>query len=245
MIRLIIIMKQAHDLDRVMEAVGSQADLTVIGIGSDYYRAIKLAQAEQPDIAVIDYQFDCGGLDVVTVVKRKSPGTSVILISPYDDEWRARDALIRGVSGYLLQNWDISILAGVIYMVHAGGYYISHRIVARTFRALPKFRMYRDFYRGRLPQGKGPARGCPGGAVPLSQTEWQIILLVGQGRNTKEISESLNLKMGTVRNYISNMMRKTGIHNRHRMALSLLEGGSPPGRQANLRDKCPVNCQDC
>jgi DNA-binding NarL/FixJ family response regulator len=219
-------MKQEHDLNCVMTVVNPHADLAVIGIGSDYYRAIKLAQAEQPDIAVIDYQLDYGGLDVISVVKRKSPGTAIVLVSPYDDEWRARDALNRGVSGYLIQKTDMNILAGVIYMAHAGGYYISYRIVARAFRALPKFHMYRKFYQGLFPQGKPLLQARDPNA--LSPTEWQIIYLVGQGKSTKEIGESLNLKMGTVRNYISTLMQKTGIHNRHRMAFAVLNNSLPP-----------------
>jgi DNA-binding NarL/FixJ family response regulator len=220
-------MKQEHDLNCVMAVLDPHADLAVIGIDSGYYGAIRLAQAEQPDIAVIDYQLDDGGLDAISIIKRKSPGTAIILVSPYDDEWRARDALNRGVSGYLVWKSDINILVSTIYMVHAGGCYISYRIVARAFRALPKLLLYRKFYQGLFPQGKSlfPASRD---SQDLSLTEWQIICLLGQGKSTKEIGESLNLKMGTVRNYISILMQKTGIHNRHRMAFFVLNNNSPP-----------------
>jgi DNA-binding NarL/FixJ family response regulator len=220
-------MKQQHDLNCVMTAVDPYADLAVIGIGSDYYGAIRLAQVEQPDIAVIDYQLDDGGLDAISVVKRKSPGTAIILVSPYNDVWRARDALNRGVSGYLVRKSDMNMLVSTIYMVHAGGCFISYRIVARAFRALPKLLMYRKIYQGLFPQGKSLLQARRD-YQDLSLTEWQIIGLLGQGKSTKEIGESLNLKMGTVRNYISILMQKTGIHNRHRMAFFVLNNNSPP-----------------
>jgi DNA-binding NarL/FixJ family response regulator len=225
MIRLMIIMEQEQDLLRVSAAAGSSADLRVVGTGTDPYQAIRLAETEQPDIAVIDCRIGGGETGIVSLVKRRSPGTAVILVSPREDEERAAEALSRGASAYLALKSDMDILAAVIYIVHAGGCYVSHRIVNRVFQILPGLFTYREFYRGLLPAGSAGVSPDRCGPVMLSSTEWQIIRMVGQGRTTKEVGGTLGLKEGTVRNYISALMRKTGIRSRYHMALFVLNHG--------------------
>jgi DNA-binding NarL/FixJ family response regulator len=227
MIRVIIVMRRRQDLSRIREAVDSQEDLTVAGTGTDSYQAIRLAETLQPGVAVIDYQLDYGGLDVIALLKRRSPGTSIILLSSNNDGRHALDALFKGVSGYLLRKPDIDILVNVIYAVRAGGYYISQRIMAHIFQTLPKpngaaLRQNPDFSRA------SKARITK--KTMLSRTELRILEFIGQGKGTKEIGEKLNLTMGTVRNYISTLMRKSGVHSRLEMARFVRNYGQPgPG----------------
>jgi DNA-binding NarL/FixJ family response regulator len=214
-------MKQKEDIDCILKAVDSCADLEVIGIGTDYYDAIKLADAEQPDIAVIDHQFEYGGLDIVSVLKRKSSGLAVILVSSHDDEGYIQNALNRGVSAYLQWKVDMDILVNIVFIVHEKGYYVvSYRFVLRVFRSLPRFRRYGESYQELLPY-KALSQRIQDFSF-LKPSEMQIIEFLGQGKTTKEISETLHLKMGTVRNYISLLMHKTGIRNRLKMARYVL-----------------------
>jgi DNA-binding NarL/FixJ family response regulator len=214
-------MKQKEDIDCIMKAVNSRADLAVIGVGTDYYDAIKLADAEQPDIAVIDHQFEYGGLDVVSVLKRKSPGIAVILVSSDDDEKYIQDALDRGVSAYLQWKVDMDILVNIVYIVHEKGcYVVSYRFVLRVFRSLPKFRRYGEPHQELLSYKALSRRISDFSSLNLS--ELRIVEYLGQGKTTKEISETLHLKMGTVRNYISVLMRKTKIRSRLQMARYIL-----------------------
>jgi DNA-binding NarL/FixJ family response regulator len=221
MIRLIIAMKQKEDIDCILKAVDSCADLEVIGIGTDYYDAIKLADAEQPDIAVIDHQLEYGGLDIVSVLKRKSTGLAVILVSSHDDEGYIQNALNRGVSAYLTRKIGMDILGVAAYLVHEKGcYVVSHRVGLRVFRSLPRFRRHRESY-PELRAYQAPSQRIADFSF-LKPSDLRIIEFLSQGKTTKEISETLHLKEGTVRNYISLLMRKTGIRNRLKMARYVL-----------------------
>ncbi|MDR2375184.1 MAG: response regulator transcription factor [Treponema sp.] len=220
MVRLIIAMNWEKELRHTRDILGIHADLSIIGTALDCYRVLQLVESEQPDIVVVDYYLDdIKGWDLIPVIKRKSPATSVLIISPYDDEDHAWDAMRRGVSGYLVRKFDMDILASAIQMVHTGGRYISHRIVSRV---LPKFRVYHEYYRESSSMKKDQAAGHPGILPNFSRTEWQIIEFISQGKTTKEIAEILNLKTGTVRNYISRLIRKTGGHSRAQMIFSAL-----------------------
>jgi DNA-binding NarL/FixJ family response regulator len=221
MIRLIVVLKQKEDIDCIMKAVDSRADLAVIGVGTTYYDAIKLADAEQPDIAVIDHQFEYGGLGIVAVLKRKSPGIAVILVSSYDNAGYIRDALSRGVSAYLQRKIDMDILINIVHIVHDQGcYVVSYRLVLRIFRSLPRLRRYGESYQELLTY-KTLTRRISDSPF-LNPSEMQIVKFLSQGKTTKEICETLHLKEGTVRNYISVLMRKTGSSSRMQMARSIL-----------------------
>jgi DNA-binding NarL/FixJ family response regulator len=220
MILLIIVLQRKQDLHSTILLLNSQADFSVIGSGTERYQALKLTEEEQPDIAIIDYHLDAGSsLEIIPVMKRKSSGTGIILFSPYDDENRALDAMRRGASGYLLQRSDMDMLISTIQMVQSGGRYISQRIVSRVFKALPELLMCREFYRdlsvgGKIVSGDDLA--------DLSPAQRQIVGFLNQGRSTKEIAETLGLKIGTIRNYISDLVRKTGSHTRSQMVNQIL-----------------------
>jgi DNA-binding NarL/FixJ family response regulator len=199
--------------------------VTVIGTGTSSYEVIKLTETKYPDIAVIDYQLDCGGPDIVSLVRRRSPGTSIILISSSNDSRRAVEALSSGASAYLLRKSDMDILGSIIYVVREGGHYISWRIMARIFQTLPVSLRMGGTGQKVFPGGAG----IPGGyGFPLlGQGETRVLELIGRGKGTKEIGETLNLKSGTVRNYISGLMRKTGAQNRQELLRFARNRGRP------------------
>jgi DNA-binding NarL/FixJ family response regulator len=222
MVRLVIVMNWGPELKHTTGILGTHSEFSVIGTALDCYQAIHLVESEQPDIAIVDYYLDSiKGWDLIPIIKRKSPVTAVIIISPYDDESHALDALHKGASGYLVRKFDMNVLIGAIYMVHTGGQHISQRIVSQV---LPKFRAYQKYYREDSGK-KGQAAVHMKNFVTFSRTERLIIGFISQGRTTREIAGILNLKMGTIRNYISRLIHKTGGRNRAQMILTALSRG--------------------
>jgi DNA-binding NarL/FixJ family response regulator len=113
--------------------------------------------------------------------------------------------------------------------VYNGGYFVNASIFIRAFGMISEMNNPRNYFRttrpGRLPQN----RPVP---ATVTRTELRIMACVGKGYNNKEIAASLNLKPGTVRNYISSTMRKAGLKNRAQIAIfalqnSLTETGEP------------------
>jgi two-component system response regulator DegU len=213
MIRLIVVMDREHELRRTTGTLNSNPEFSLIGSGADGYQALKLSEIEQPDIAVIGYHLDgARGPDLIPAMKRKCPATGIILISPSDDENGVQDALMMGVSGYLIRKSDMDMLADAIRMVYAGGCYISHRIVVRAFQSLKM-----NFPQSHLFHQEDALRQAQTEVVFFSLAERRIFGFIGQGRTTKEIAETMSLKIGTIRNYISGLMQKTGLHTRTQM----------------------------
>jgi two-component system response regulator DesR len=224
MVRIIVAMAWEKERKRVSITLDSDGELEVVGAAPDCYRALRLVESEQPDVILLDYHLgSMKGWDLIPVIKRKAPGISVIIISPYDDEGYAWNALLKGASAYLIRKTDMGgVLTSTIRLVHDGGEYISKRILTRI---LSMFFVYRNYYRKITSMKKGKGSGRLEQFIKLSPTERQIIWFIYQGKTTKEIAETLNLKPGTVRNYISRLIQKTGGHSRTQMALSTLANG--------------------
>jgi DNA-binding NarL/FixJ family response regulator len=223
MVRLVIAMTWEKELKHTTILLGVRTDFSIIGAATDSYQALHMVESEQPDIIILDYHLgNIKSWDLIPTIKRKSPATSVIIISPYDDEIHARGALRRGASGYLVRKFDMGILTGIIYIVYTGGRYVSYQIVAQI---LAKLRVYQERHREIFSKKRNMASMRPRNFITFSDTELRIIGFISQGRSTKEIAENLNLKTGTIRNYISRLIHKTGGRSRAQMIFSALGGG--------------------
>ncbi|GHV37411.1 DNA-binding response regulator [Spirochaetia bacterium] len=215
MITIIVISSKERDKILINSLLSSQDDFEVAGLGRDGYDAIRLTQALQPDVAIIDFHLEnISGTELIPLIKRRAPNTAVILLSPWDDEKHVCDAIACGISGYLLKKTDMDKLVNSVRIAYDGGCYISSRILSRAFRALSELTRYRKIYRSLFPPGETDLM-----LSRFSQAELRIIKFVCEGKTNKEIAEHLSLTIGTVRNYISTVMQKAGTRNRVQMAI--------------------------
>jgi DNA-binding NarL/FixJ family response regulator len=221
MIHIVIINNREQETILIKSLLSSQDDFEITGMGRDDYDALKLVSALQPDVAILDLRLETiGGMELTPLIKRRSPATAVILLAMPDDEKLVYAAINSGVSGYLLKNSDMDRLVPTIRIVHKGGCYISTGIAAGAFPDTPELVQYRDIYQNFLPLGED-------NFVPstFSRTELQILGFISEGQSNKEIAENLRLTIGTIRNCISTVMHKTGLHNRVQMAIYAFRNG--------------------
>jgi DNA-binding NarL/FixJ family response regulator len=225
MIKIILIQNQQKKLDLTLSLLKSQDDFYIAGAGKDNYSALRLAETQQPDVAVIDYYLDSlSGVELIPLIKRKCSTTMVVLFSTCDDEQQALEAINEGVSGYLLWKDKINLVSAV-RIAYNGGCYVSNGIITRAFSMLFEISRYRGIYRivsafpeyGSLKTGRRQTLFSP--------PEKRIIRLISEGKSNKEIAEILGLGPGTIRNYISSVMQKAGTRNRVQIAIFALKNG--------------------
>jgi DNA-binding NarL/FixJ family response regulator len=198
-----VVMKWENKLTQIMAPLYARPEISVLEIQTDSYHALKLAETEQPDVLIVGHHLDyLPGLEFVSLIRNKCPGARIILISPYTDLGRARIALSQGVSGYLVWNSDMHILTSAVDMVFRGGLCVSPQVLIQAFNSLA---LHQDHEIASFMKARSPGETYPF----FSGTEREILALIIQEKNTKEIAEDLGLKNGTVRNYISRIMQKT------------------------------------
>ncbi|MDP4162519.1 MAG: response regulator transcription factor [Bacillota bacterium] len=196
MIRIVI----AEDQRMLLGALGSllnlEEDMEVVGQASDGEEALHLVKTLKPDVCVMDIEMPGkSGLEVAEELKVM--GSKVIILTTFARTGYFQRALKAGVRGYLLKDSPSEELASSIRSVMAG-----KRIYAPE--------LMDDVYSEEN---------------PLTEREMEVLEMVADGRNTKEISSKLSITTGTVRNYISTILDKLDVTNRIEAITHLKEKG--------------------
>ncbi len=185
MIKIVI----AEDQQMLLGAFGSllnlEDDMEVVGKASNGEEAVSLVKKLQPDVCIMDIEMP-GKSGLEAAEELKGLGCKVIILTTFARTGYFQRALKAGVSGYLLKDSPSEELASSIRNVIAG-----RRIYAPE--------LMDDVY---------------GEENPLTDREKEVLELVADGKNTKEIAEELSIKTGTVRNYISIILDKLEVKNR-------------------------------
>src|SRR3954462_15711853 len=185
MIKIVI----AEDQQMLLGAFGSllnlENDMEVVGKASNGEEAVSLVKKYQPDVCIMDIEMP-GKSGLEAAEELKGLGCKVIILTTFARTGYFQRALKAGVSGYLLKDSPSEELASSIRNVMAG-----RRIYAPE--------LMDDVY---------------GEENPLTDREKEVLELVADGKNTKEIADQLSTKTGTVRNYISIILDKLEVKNR-------------------------------
>lgn len=185
MIRIVI----AEDQRMLLGALGSllslEDDMEVVGKASNGEEAVALAKELQPDVCIMDIEMP-GKTGLEAAEELKGLGSKIIILTTFARSGYFQRALKAGVSGYLLKDSPSDELASSIRSVMGG-----RRVYAPE--------LMDDVYSEEN---------------PLTEREMEVLELVANGKNTKEIAGQLSITTGTVRNYISTILDKLQVTNR-------------------------------
>ena len=168
----------------------------VVGEAADGREAFALIEKQRPDIVLIDIAMPgLNGLDAVDRIKKEWPETKVIILSMHANEEYVVRALRSDVSGYLIKDAAVDELEDAIRTVTEGEVYFSRRISKRVIR---DYLTNTDEIRGPLEQ--------------LSSRQREVLQLIGEGKNTKEIADILQLSVKTIEAHRLQLMQRLDIH---------------------------------
>jgi len=185
-------------LKTILEMSG---EVTVLGTGNNGEEAIKLYEEYQPEIVLIDIQMPVmTGLEAAEKIIAKNPNAKVLFLTTFADDDYIYKALSIGAKGYILKQ-DFDNILPALKAVHSGQNVFGTDIVAR------------------LTNLASNGEKLDYGAFDITEKEQEVILLVAEGLNNKEISAQLHLSEGTVRNYLSNILVKLDLRDRTQLAI--------------------------
>ena len=235
MINTVIISSQNQDREKIISLLSANGDIKVLASGEDGYDAIKLTGSLKPDIVILENHLEhIKGEEISPILKVHSPSTAVIILVTRISDTQLLKAATNKVSGLVHTDTDFNILPRVIKLVAKGGSFISPALASRVLRLLSltnlgnanKHGIAANKTRYRIPtklnmkylSGENPMG-------KLSRVEFRVLAHIGEGLTSSEIAEKLGLKVGTVRNYVAAVKRKTGLSNRSQMARYALSCG--------------------
>jgi DNA-binding NarL/FixJ family response regulator len=179
-----------------------EPDIEVVGEAADGHEAVGKAQELMPDVILMDVRMPKrSGIEATEKIKELLPHVKILMLTISDEEADLYEAIKAGASGYLLKEISIDEVADAVRSVWAGQSRISPSMAAKLlteFAAMSK----RAEERQQLP------------APRLTDREMEVLKLVAQGLNNRDIAKELFISENTVKNHIRNILEKLHLHSR-------------------------------
>ena len=180
----------------------SNPGLTVCGLGQDGLEAISLYREHQPDVLLMDIRMEhMNGLEASGKILQEFPNARILLLTTFLDDEYIIKALNLGVKGYLLKQ-DYTHIVPALEAVYNGQNVYGDQIISKLPELLH-------------PEPKAPDWENYG----LQPRETEIVELIAQGLNNREIAAKLFLSEGTVRYYLSSILEKLQLRDRTQIAV--------------------------
>lgn len=205
--RVVIADDDAVVVESLQIVLDAQPDIEVAGCGTDGADAVRLAADAAPDIVLLDIQMP--GMDGLAAAEKilasPEPPRVVFLTTFSDDEYIVR-ALALGAAGYLIKQ-DVAGVAPALRAVMAGRSVLEGEVLERAVAL---------------------GAGAPVAEKPdltaifpqLTDREREVVALIAEGLDNREVAAAAYMGEGTVRNHISSILAKLSLRNRTQIAVA-------------------------
>jgi two-component system, NarL family, response regulator DevR len=180
----------------------SGGGIQVVGEAGTADEARRRVPAVRPDVAILDIRLPDGdGVEVCRDIRSQHPDVRCLMLTSFADDEALFDAIMAGASGYVLKQVRGRDLVDDVRRVAAGQSLLDPKITARVLDRLRR----------------GPEDEV--GAAHLTDQERRVLDLLAEGLTNRQIGERLYLAEKTVKNYVSSLLMKLGMHRRTEAAV--------------------------
>lgn len=188
MIRVLLAEDQTMVRGALAALLTLAGDIEVVAEASRGDEVVPQALASRPDVALLDIEMPGGdGITAAAALQEQLPSCRVLMLTTFGRPGYLRRALESGAIGYLLKDAPPAELAAAVRRAAAGQRVVDPDLALSALSV---------------------------GASPLTEREREVLVVARRGASVAEIAAQLALSEGTVSNYFSAAMQKTGAHNR-------------------------------
>jgi DNA-binding NarL/FixJ family response regulator len=219
---LVVSGKNNENKNQIVAQLSNHDDFHIVGVVKNDADAIIKSIAIKPDVLILDLQPPgLDGIELAPLIHRRSPSSAIILMSEKNEDYYACIALRAGISGFLVNEEDKDRLVSIVRIVYSGGYYFNSSITDRIFDTV----LLMEYFPGQSAHFSQFEQKNIADCPPFSPTERSIVICLARGYADKEIAECLHLNIGSIRNCLSSIRRKTKLKSRVHIAIfSLMYG---------------------
>ncbi|MFY7826783.1 MAG: response regulator [Flectobacillus sp.] len=200
-----VLLADDHDVVRkgMKMLLEDEEGILVIGEAADGAEAIDKVKILMPDVVILDLTMPkMTGIEAAAVISQEYPSVKILIFSMHNNREYIINSVENGASGYLLKDTGKDELLRALTVVSEGRKYFPPEISEVIIDEL---------------LAKNLSGGAPAESKPIFQKitpkERQILDLIVQGYNSREIADKLFLSIRTVDNHRANMMKKTKAKN--------------------------------
>jgi NarL family two-component system response regulator LiaR len=202
----------------IRSLMAEEPDITVIGEAVNGRDALEQVEKLQPDVILMDLVMpEMNGVDAIQAITASHPEMRILVMTSFAADDKVFPSIKAGALGYILKDSDPEDLVRMIHQVHRGELSIHPSIARKVIQELNR-----------------PAVE-PLTPSPLTPREVEILQLLAQGVENKEIARRLFLREATVRTHVSNILGKLQLANRVQATLYALRTGL-----TNLGEETPT-----
>jgi len=195
-VRIVLVDDHPVVLDGYRTLLSSQAHFQVCATAGNAPEAVAAVVRERPQLVMTDLTMPGrSGLDLIKDLIAIDPALKILVISMHDETLWAERALKAGAKGYMMKDCDSSTVIAAVRAVLAGGIYLSPAMSARVLGAFASAR----------PRGSSVSP-----LEILSDREFEVFRLFGEGRTAKEIAAQLSISPKTVAVHRDHIKEKIG-----------------------------------
>jgi DNA-binding NarL/FixJ family response regulator len=183
-----VLLVEDHPMFRehLSQLISRDLGMSICGEADNIRDAMRLIREKQPDIAIVDITLrGSSGLELLKDIKAQGLNVNVLVLSMHDEELYAERALRAGAKGYITKNEASSEVVKAIRCVMGGEVYASRQVTAKLLERLTQKRAAPEL----------------AGMDTLADRELEVFQMLGRGKSTREIAQSLHLGESTVETY--------------------------------------------
>lgn len=208
MIRILLAEDQAMVRQGLKMMIETDPGIEVTGEAVNGKQAVALCETQAFDLIIMDIRMPkMDGLEATRIILSRWPKCKVLILTTFNDDEYALEALKSGACGYMLKDADTSELIRSIRSCLEGGLVLEDQVAANIMPKLMKQPVQEKVLESLTPR------------------ELDIICRIGEGRSNREISDELALSVGTVKNHISMILDKLELRDRTQIAIYAIRHG--------------------
>lgn len=213
-IRVLVVDDHAVVREGIRHVLSESTGFSVVGEAESGVQALESAQQLQPDVVLLDITMPAeSGLDVAARLRQLAPEIRILILSMHEQGEYVLEAVRAGAHGYVLKDTRPAELRDAVRAVHSGEEYFSSAVAGRLSAAL----------RGELEIEKSKSK-----LELLTPRERDVLLLVAEGRTSKEIGAQLEISPRTVETHRESIVRKLQIRSIAGLTRFAIESGLIP-----------------
>jgi len=195
--RILLVDDHAITREGLRSLIEKQPDMEVVGEAEDGRKAFDLVRQLLPDIVITDITMpNLNGVDATRQIVRQFPKVKVIALSIHSNRAFVADMLKAGASGYVLKECTFDELVEAIRTVVDGGVYLSPKVAGVVVS---------DYVQRLFRIAESPMEA-------LTERERQVLQLISEGKNTKQIALQLHVSTKTIEANRHRIMEKLDVH---------------------------------
>jgi DNA-binding NarL/FixJ family response regulator len=206
-IRVLVADDQAVVRQGVVLLLSTSDDMEVVAQASDGREALRLASELRPDVALVDLRMP--GLDGAQVTERivsAGTGARVLILTTYADDDAVMPALRAGAAGYLTKDVTSEALLAAVRDVAAGRTVLDPAVQQRLVQLVVS--------EPNVAAGAPAPAGTPAGTEGLTRREADVVRLVAQGLNNRQVAKEMVVSEATVKTHLNHILAKLAMQDR-------------------------------